>query len=84
MAVLTPGANQALPTVATVTLAVTTAAASVDLVALCVDAEGRADGDNGVALWTQPQCAGGAVTIDVRAGAVTVALAALPAESRAC
>ena len=32
-----------------------------------------------MALWTQPQCAGGAVTIDVATDTLTVRLAALPA-----
>jgi stress response protein SCP2 len=80
MAPLTPGANQALPPASTVTLTVATQRGHVDLVALCVDGDGRA-GDNDVALWTQPECAGGAVKIDVAADTVTVALAALPAQT---
>src|ERR1700754_3545983 len=75
---LTPGGNRSLPAASTLTLSVATEAGRADLVALCVGADGRA-GDDDVALWTQPQCAGGAVTIDVAADTITVRLTALPA-----
>src|ERR1700754_5108678 len=78
MSPLPPGANQSLPPASVLTLSVATAAGHGGLIALCVDADGRA-GDDDVALWTQPECAAGAVTIDVSADTITVRLAALPA-----
>jgi len=77
---LTPGANAPLPSASTYTLRLKTAAAHADLVVLCVRADGTADGDNGVALWTQPQCAGGAVRIDPATDTVTVSPGRLPAD----
>jgi stress response protein SCP2 len=53
-------------------LTLSTSSGRADLVVLCVDGNGRADGDDGVALWTQPQCAGGAVTIDPAAASAMI------------
>lgn len=77
---LTPGANLTLPAAATYAATLTTSAAHADLIVLCVRADGTADGDNGVALWSQPQCAGGAVRIDTARNEVTVDTRALPAD----
>ena len=76
---LTPGANTAIPTAQAVAVQLTSAGAHADLIALLLDAAGRADGDNGVVLFSQPVSAGGAVTLDLAADTVTVDLAALPA-----
>ena len=72
MSALAPGANQPLPPSRSLQLTLSTSSGRADLVALCVDGDGRADGDNGVALWTQPQCAGGAVTIDPAAASAVI------------
>jgi stress response protein SCP2 len=72
MPALLPGANQPLPPSRLLQLTLSTSSGRADLVALCVDGNGRADGDNGVALWTQPQCAGGAVTIDPAAASAVI------------
>jgi stress response protein SCP2 len=72
MPALPPGANQPLPTSRSLQLTLSTSSGRADLVVLCVDGDGRADGDNGVALWTQPQCAGGAVTIDPAAASAVI------------
>jgi stress response protein SCP2 len=77
---LTPGANAPLPRADTFTLRLATGRAHADLVVLCVDADGRADGENGVALWTQPRCADGAVRIDTATDTAVVNVAALPAD----
>jgi len=76
---LTPGANAPLPASSTVSFRLATAKAHADLVVLCLDADGRADGDSGVALWSQPECAAGAVAIDVSSDTVNVNVGALPA-----
>ena len=72
MPALPPGANQPLPPSRSLQLTLSTSSGRADLVVLCVDGNGRADGDNGVALWTQPQCAGGAVTIDPAAASAVI------------
>jgi stress response protein SCP2 len=72
MLALPPGANQPLPPSRSLQLTLSTSSGRADLVVLCVDGHGRADGDNGVALWTQPQCAGGAVTIDPAAASAVI------------
>lgn len=77
---LSPGANAALPPAGELTLTVRTARAHADLVVLCVRADGTADGDDAVALWTQPVCAGGAVRIDTGQDRVQITLTRLPAE----
>ena len=72
MPALPPGANQPLPPSRSLQLTLSTSSGRADLVVLCVDGNGRADGDNGVALWTQPECAGGAVTIDPAAASAVI------------
>lgn len=76
---LTAGANTALPTAQTFTVALRAAAGHADLIALLLDSDGRADGDNGVVLFSQPVSAGGAVTLDQGVDTVRVSLEALPA-----
>ena len=76
---LTAGANTALPTAQTFTVALHAASGHADVIALLLDAGGRADGDNGVVLFSQPVSAGGAVTLDVASDTVTVSVDALPA-----
>lgn len=76
--VLSAGANAPLPASQTVTVRLQAAAGHADLVALLLDADGRADGDNGVVLFSQPVSAGGAVSLDLPSDTVTVSLAALP------
>ncbi len=75
---LAAGANTALPTAQSITVRLSSAAAHADLIALLLDAGGRADGDNGVVLFSQPVSAGGAVSLDLASDTVTVTLASLP------
>lgn len=76
---LTAGANAPLPAAQTVTVRLAAASGHADLIALLLDANGRADGDNGVVLFSQPVSAGGAVSLDLATDTVTVSLASLPA-----
>lgn len=78
MLTLPPGANAALPAAAEVTVQLKSDRGHADLVVVCVRADGTADGDNGVALWTQPTAAFGAVIIDVNSDMVTLRLDRLP------
>lgn len=80
MTALTPGANAPLPPASQVSLQLRTARAHADLIVLCVRGDGTADGDNGVALWTQPQAAGGSVRIDTATDTVTLDLGRIPAD----
>lgn len=79
MTSLSPGQNTALPGTGPVTITVKAQSGHVDPVALLLDAGRRADGDNGVVLFSNPEAAGGAVRLDVGADVVTIDLAALPA-----
>lgn len=78
MTVLTPGSNAALPPAGRIEVAVTYDRQHADVVCILLDANGRADGDSGVALFSQPVCAGGAVRLDPAADRVTVDLTTLP------
>lgn len=81
MPTLPPGANASIPPASgAVTLEVKGARAHVDLVVLCVRADGTADGDNGVALWSQPSAASGAVSIEVSDDRVLLQLDRLPGD----
>lgn len=75
---LTAGANAPLPAAQTVTVRLSAASGHADLVVLLLDAADRADGDNGVVLFSQPVSAGGAVSLDLSTDTVTVSLASLP------
>lgn len=79
MTSLSPGQNTALPGATSVAITVKAHSGHVDPVALLLDAGRRADGDNGVVLFSNPEAAGGAVRLDVGADVVTIDLAALPA-----
>ncbi len=76
---LSPGQNTALPAASPITITVKAQAGHVDPIALLLDAGRKADGDNGVVLFSNPQAANGAVQLDVGADVVTVDVAALPA-----
>ncbi|MBJ7472587.1 MAG: VWA domain-containing protein [Solirubrobacteraceae bacterium] len=76
---LSPGQNTSLPTGSPVAITVKAGSGHVDPIALLLDGARKADGDNGVVLFSNPQAAGGAVSLDVPADVVTVDLAALPA-----
>ena len=77
---LRPGANSPMPAAARYSVQVQTAFGAVDVLALCVRADGSADGDDGVALWTKPQCACGAVRIDPATRTLDICVYDLPAE----
>lgn len=79
MTSLSPGQNTALPSASPVTVTVKAQSGHVDPVALLLDGSRRADGDNGVVLFSNPEAAGGAVRLDVPTDVVTIDLAALPA-----
>lgn len=79
MTVLVPGANAPLPPAERLDVSVAYDRAHADVVTLLLDATGRADGDSGVALFSQPVCAGGAVRLEQDADRVTVELGSLPA-----
>ncbi len=76
---LSPGQNTALPAASPITITVKAQSGHVDPIALLLDAGRKADGDNGVVLFSNPQAASGAVQLDVGADVVTVDVAALPA-----
>lgn len=78
MTQLAPGANAPLPAAPEYSLRLATKTGAADLIVLCVRADGTADGDNGVALWSQPSCAGGAVTIDPGTNTVRIQIGQLP------
>ncbi len=80
MSELQPGANTALPPAGEYVVQLSTHHAHADLIVLCVRADGTADGDNGVALWSQPSCAGGAVLIDTSTDSVRVRVGRLAAD----
>lgn len=75
---LSAGANAPLPSAQTITVGLQAASGHADLIALLLDGAGRADGDNGVVLFSQPVSAGGAVQLDLATDTVTVSLPALP------
>lgn len=79
MTSLSPGQNTALPAATSVAITVKAQSGHVDPVALLLDGSRRADGDNGVVLFSNPEAAGGAVRLDVPSDVVTIDLAALPA-----
>ncbi|WP_354700339.1 hypothetical protein DSM112329_00608 [Paraconexibacter sp. AEG42_29] len=78
MTVLTPGSNAALPPAGRIEVAVTYDRQHADVICILLDASDKADGDSGVALFSQPVCAGGAVRLDPAADRVTVDLTSLP------
>lgn len=78
MTSLSPGQNTALPGATSVSVTVKARSGHVDPVALLLDAGRRADGDNGVVLFSNPEAAGGAVRLDVPSDVVTIDLTALP------
>jgi stress response protein SCP2 len=61
---LSPGANCPLPVTARIAVSVRTSAAHADVVALLLDGNGHADGDDGVVLFSHPVTAAGAVVLD--------------------
>lgn len=75
---LSPGQNTALPAASSLAIQVKATSGHVDPIALLLDAGRKADGDNGVVLFSNPQAAGGAVSLDVGTDVVTIDLAALP------
>ena len=75
---LAPGANAAIPAAQTITVTLGARSGHADLIALLLDSAGRADGDNGVVLFSQPVSAGGAVSLDLASDTVSVTLASLP------
>lgn len=75
---LTPGANTAVPPAEVVGVRLDSVGGHADLVVLLLDAAGRADGDNGVVLFSHPVSGGGSVALDVETDSVRVALGSLP------
>ncbi|MDO9353877.1 MAG: TerD family protein, partial [Solirubrobacteraceae bacterium] len=75
---LTPGANAALPAAQTVEVGLRAHTGHADLIVLLLDAGGKADGDNGVVLFSQPVSAGGAVSLDLASDTVTIKPGSLP------
>ena len=73
---LSPGANCPLPATARIAVSVRTSAAHADVVALLLDGNGHADGDDGVVLFSHPVTAAGAVVLT--GDTVTIELAKLP------
>ena len=65
-----------LPATARIAVSVRTAAAHADVVALLLDGNGHADGDDGVVLFSHPVTAAGAVVL--KGDTVTIELAKLP------
>lgn len=79
MTQLAPGQNAPLPgSPSTVTVKLAGRAAHVDVVALLLDGAGKADDDNGVVLYSNPQAAGGAVQLDLSSDTVSINVAGLP------
>lgn len=76
---LTAGANCPVSATSRIAVSLRTGTAHADLIALLLDAEGRADGDDGVVLFSHPVSAGGAVQLDQPSDSVTVDLTSLPA-----
>lgn len=79
MTALTPGANAPLPPAERFDVSVAYDRAHADVITLLLDSAGRADSGSGVALFSQPVCAGGAVRLEQEADRVSVDLRALPA-----
>lgn len=75
---LTPGANAALPAASRLEVAVAYDRQHADVICLLLDVDDHADGDHGVVLFSQPECAGGAVRLDHVADRLTVDLRRLP------
>ncbi|WP_354699526.1 hypothetical protein DSM112329_05243 [Paraconexibacter sp. AEG42_29] len=83
MTSLSAGANAPLPDAPTYTVRAKYGAGHMDLIALLLDAGGKADGDDGVVLFSNPVAGGGSVklTTDDSAGdQVTIDVRALPAK----
>lgn len=79
MTQLAPGQNAPLPgSPTTVTVQLAGRDAHVDVIALLLDGAGKADGDNGVVLFSNPQAAGGAVSLDLGSDTVTIGVGSLP------
>lgn len=77
---LTPGANAPLPSARRLQVTLKAASGHADVICLLLDGDGRADGDDGVVLYSHPVSAGGAVRLDVPADRVDIELDALPAQ----
>lgn len=83
MTTLTAGGNAPLPDAPSYTVRAKYGAGHMDLIALLLDASGKADGDDGVVLFSNPVAGGGSVklTADQSAGdQVTIDVGALPAQ----
>lgn len=78
-ATLTAGGNAPLPAAREMKVTLRAAQGHADLIALLLDAADRADGDEGVVLFSHPVSAGGAVRLDQATDTITVDVGALPA-----
>lgn len=78
MTTLNAGQNAPIGNPSQVTVRVSTSGAHLDVIALLLDANDRADDDNGVVLFSNPSAAGGSVRLDQATDTVTVDAAALP------
>lgn len=77
---LTAGANTSLPDASTVSVRLSASASHADLIALLLDEHLRADGDNGVVLFSNPVSAAGAVSLDVATDTLSINIGALPSQ----
>lgn len=77
MTVLAPGMNSPI-TLAKTICSISQTHGKLDLIVLCLDQNGKANGDDSVALWTQPVCLGGKVVIDPLANSVCIDLPSVP------
>lgn len=75
---LTAGSNAALRAAGRFEIAVSCERQHADLICVLLDSDDRADGDDGVALFGQPVCAGGAVRLDPKGDRVSVDVMTLP------
>lgn len=81
MTQLAPGQNVALPGApSTIAVQVASSAAHVDLIALLLDDDDTADGDNGVVLFSNLTAADGNVVLDTATDVVTVNAGAISAD----
>lgn len=80
MTQLAPGQNMALPTGEELTVRLAPRTGAADLLCLLLDASEQARGRAGLVHREGPQAAGGAVSLDVPTGAVTVRLSEVPGD----